>query len=129
MVAPVGTVQVYEYVPGSEGVAVTIAEVLEQTVGLFTVTPKIGLTIIVNVVLTAHCNGFGVNVYVVVARLFNAGDQDPTTPLIEVVGNAANVAPLHIGVIALNTGVKLGGETTTVIVALLEQKVAAGVKV
>ena len=129
MVAPVGTVQEYVYVPGSEGVAVTVAVVLEQTVGLLTVTPKIGLTIIVNVVLTAHCNRFGVNVYVVVARLFNAGDQTPTTPFIEVVGKAANVAPLHIGVIALNIGVKLGGETTIVIVELLEQKVAAGVKV
>ena len=107
----------------------TVAVVLEQTVGLFTVTLKIGLTIIVNVVLTAHCNGFGVNVYVVVARLFNAGDQTPATPLIEVVGKAANSAPLHIGVMALNIGVRLGGVTTIVIVTKLEQKVAAGVKV
>ena len=117
------------YVPGSVGVAIRVAVALEQTVGLFTVTPKIGLTIIVNVVLTAHCDGFGVNVYVVVARLFNAGDQTPTNPLIDVVGKGSRVAPLHIGVTALNIGVTLGGVTTIVIVTKLEQKVAAGVNV
>ena len=52
----------------------------EQTTGLFTVTPKTGLTIIDLVAVSAHCPGAGVNVYVVVARLFNAGDQVPVTP-------------------------------------------------
>ena len=39
----------------------------------------------------------GVNVYVVVAVLFGAGDQVPVIPLFEVVSNAVNNAPEHIG--------------------------------
>jgi hypothetical protein len=42
---------------------------------------------------------------VVVAVLFNAGDQVPLIPLLEVVGNAANVAPEHIGATAVKVGV------------------------
>ena len=57
----------------------------EQTVGLFTVTPKIGLTIIVKVVVSAHCAKLGVNVYVVVARLFKAGDYFETASIGRVV--------------------------------------------
>ena len=44
-----------------------------------------------------HWPGFGVKVYVVVAKLFNAGDHDPIIPFSEEVGNAVNVDPLHIG--------------------------------
>jgi len=39
--------------------------------------------------------------------LFKAGAHEPVMPLLEVVGNAANVAPEHIGVIAVNVGVTL----------------------
>ena len=39
--------------------------------------------------------------------LSNAGDQIPEMPLLEVVGNGANVAPEHIGAMAVNVGVTL----------------------
>jgi hypothetical protein len=40
----------------------------------------------------------------VVVVLFNAGDQVPVIPLLEVVGNADKVAPEQIGATALNVG-------------------------
>ncbi|AWI25266.1 hypothetical protein HYN49_04790 [Flavobacterium pallidum] len=49
------------------------------------------------VAVLAHCPADGVKVYVVVAVLFSAGDHVPATPLLEVVGNAAKVAPEQIG--------------------------------
>ncbi len=49
-----------------------------------------GLTTIVIVALEAHCAALGVNVYVVVAVLFIAGDHVPTFPFKDVVGNGAN---------------------------------------
>ena len=42
------------------------------------------------------------------AVLFSAGDQVPLIPLFEVVGNAAKVAPEHIGATAVNVGVTCG---------------------
>jgi hypothetical protein len=45
---------------------------------------------------------------VVVAVLFSAGDHVPVIPLFEVVGNAANVAPEHIGATAVKVGVTCG---------------------
>ena len=42
-----------------------------------------------------------------VAVLFNAGDQLPVIPLVEVVGNGAKVAPEQIGATAVNVGVML----------------------
>ena len=45
--------------------------------------------------------------YVVVVVLFNAGDQLPVIPLFDVVGNGANVAPVHIGATAVKVGVIL----------------------
>ena len=56
----------------------------------------LGLTMIVNVVVVAHCPTAGVKVYVVVAVLFNTGDQVPGIPLLEVVGNGANAVPEQI---------------------------------
>ena len=56
----------------------------------------------------AHCPVSGVNVYVVVAVLFNAGDQAPVIVLALVVdddGNACSAAPGHIGDTAVNVGV------------------------
>jgi hypothetical protein len=57
------------------------------------------LTVITIVVVVAHVGDaaeLGVNVYVVVAVLFNAGDHVPTILLVEVVGKALNVAPEQI---------------------------------
>ena len=49
--------------------------------------------VIVKVAVVAHCPAVGVNVYVVVAVLLIAGDQDPVIPLLDVVGSALIVAP------------------------------------
>ena len=65
----------------------------------------IRLTVMVNVCVVAHCPVSGVNVYVVVAVLSNAGDQLPVMPLVDVVGNAVNVSPEHIGDTGSNVGV------------------------
>jgi hypothetical protein len=51
----------------------------------------------------------------VVAVLFNAGDQVPVIPLIEVAGSAERAAPEQIGATAANVGVTFG---LTVIVPL-----------
>jgi hypothetical protein len=40
--------------------------------------------------------------------LLSAGAQVPVIPLLEVVGNADNVAPEHIGATAVNAGVTFG---------------------
>jgi len=56
-----------------------------------------GFTVMVMLVLVAHSPVFGVNVYCVVAVLFNAGDQVPLIKLVETKGNAANEAPEQIG--------------------------------
>ncbi len=56
-------------------------------------------TVITIVVVVAHVGDaveVGVNVYVVVAMLFKAGDQLPAILLVDVVGNALNVAPVQI---------------------------------
>ena len=45
--------------------------------------------------------------YVVVAVLLSAGVHVPVMPLFDVVGNAAIVAPEHIGATAVNDGVTL----------------------
>ena len=42
-----------------------------------------------------------------VVVLSKTGAQVPVMPLLEVVGNAVNVAPEHIGTIAVNVGVAL----------------------
>ena len=67
-----------------------------------------GLTTIVNVVVVAHCPAVGVKVYVVVAVLFSAGDQVPVIPSLDVVGNAASVAPEQMGATGVNVGVIFG---------------------
>ena len=87
-----------------------------------------GLTVIVIVAALAHCPAVGVNVYVVVAVLFNAGDQVPVIPLLEVVGKADNVAPEQIGETCVNIGVVVG-LTVIVIVAVLAHCPAVGVNV
>ena len=87
-----------------------------------------GLTVIVKVVVVAHCPAVGVNVYVVVAVLSSAGDQDPVIPLVEVVGNGASVAPEQIGATAVNVGVTFG-LTVIVKVVVVAHCPAVGVKV
>jgi hypothetical protein len=59
-----------------------------------------------------------VKVYVVVDVLFNAGDQVPVILFVEVVGKAANVAPLQIAATCVNAGVTFGF-TVIVIVAVV----------
>ena len=68
------------------------------------------------------------NVYVVVAVLFNAGDQVPVILFVEVVGNGAKVAPLQIGATCVNVGA-IFGFTVMVIVAVVAQSPAVGVNV
>ena len=71
---------------------------------------NIGLTVMVNAAVVAHCPAVGVNVYVVVAVLFNTGDQLPVigVALVDDVGSGDNVAPEQIGATALNVGVMFG---------------------
>ena len=88
----------------------------------------LGLTVIVNVVVVAHCPTVGVNVYVVVAVLSKAGAHVPVIPLFEVVGKAVNVVPEHIGATGLNVGV-IFGLTVIVNVAVVAHCPAVGVNV
>jgi hypothetical protein len=63
----------------------------------------------------------GVNVYVVVAILFKAGDQLPTILLLDVVGNALNVSPEQIDPICVKAGVVSGLTVTSVADEVAEQ--------
>ena len=87
-----------------------------------------GFTVIVNVVVVAHCPAVGVKVYVVVVVLLSAGAQDPVMPLVEVVGKADKVAPEQIGATALKAGVMFG-LTVMVNVVVVAHCPAVGVKV
>ena len=87
-----------------------------------------GLTVMVKVVVVAHCPPVGVNVYVVVAVLLSAGDHVPVIPSLDVRGNAFKVAPEQIGAIAVNVGVTLG-LTVMVNVVVVAHCPAVGVKV
>ena len=64
----------------------------------------------------------------VVAVLFNAGDQVPLTPFNEVVGKGDKLAPEQIGATALNVGVILL-LTVIVNVAVVAHCPAPGVNV
>jgi hypothetical protein len=63
-----------------------------------------GFTVIVIVVVVAHCPDAGVNVYVVVELLFKAGAQEPVKPLVDVVGRGESDVPEHIAFIWLKVG-------------------------
>jgi hypothetical protein len=63
------------------------------------------LTLIVIVAVEAHCPAVGVNVYVVVAALFKAGDHVPVMPLFDVVRSALKDAPEQIAGTCVNVGV------------------------
>jgi hypothetical protein len=80
-------------------------------------------TVIVIVDVVAHVGAavdVGVNVYVVVAVLFKAGDQLPEMLFADVVGNALNVAPEQIEATCVNVGV-VNGFTVIVIVVVVAQ--------
>ena len=132
-VAPVIAVPFFfhKYVKPVPAFAVNTTEPPEQNVvappAVIVAVGK-AFTTIASVVELAHCPAFGVNVYVVVAVLFNAGDHVPVTPLFEVVGNGLNVVPLQIGATAVNVGVTLG-KIVTPIVAIVAHCPALGVKV
>src|SRR5215204_2844255 len=92
---------------------------------------KVGVTCRVIVTLTiarmAHVLPVGVNVYVVVAVLFTAGDQVPAMPSFEV-GGSVMVDPLHTGAIGSKLGVTCG-VTVTLSVAVGGPLLPVGVKV
>ena len=60
--------------------------------------------------------------------MFKAGAQVPVIPLLDVVGNAVNVAPEQIGATAVNVGAILG-LTVIVNVVVVAHCPAVGVKV
>jgi hypothetical protein len=60
------------------------------------------------VAVEAHCPAVGVNVYVVVAVLSNAGDHVPVMLLFDVVGKAFKVAPEQMAATCVNVGVTIG---------------------
>ena len=66
--------------------------------------------------------------YNVVAVLFNTGDHVPVIPLVDVVGNAAIVAPEQIGATCENVGVTIGF-TVILKVVVVAHCPALGVKV
>jgi hypothetical protein len=61
-----------------------------------TLAERIGLTVIVIVSVEGHWPVVGLNVYVVVAVLFKAGDHVPVMLLFDVVGSVFNVSPEQI---------------------------------
>jgi hypothetical protein len=80
------------------------------------------LTVTVIVALVAHVgDAVGVNVYVVVVVLFNAGDQLPAMLLLDVVGNAFKAPPVQIAGVCVNVGVVNGFTVTEVVVEVAEQ--------
>ena len=87
-----------------------------------------GLTVMVKVVVVAHCPALGVKVYVVVAVLLSAGAHVPVIPLFDVVGNAVRVAPEQMGATAVKVGVTCG-LTVMVKVVVVAHCPAVGVKV
>ena len=86
--------------------------------------PGFGFTVMVSVVVLAHWPAVGVNVYVVVAVLFNAGLHVPVMPFNEAVGKVAKVAPEHMGGIKLKVGVMLPGEVIAAAAVLVHPLVS-----
>ena len=50
--------------------------------------------------------------------MFNAGDQVPAIPLLDVVGSAVRVAPEQIGATAVNVGVMFGFTVMVIVVVV-----------
>jgi hypothetical protein len=87
---------------------------------------KVGVTIgftvivIVTAVVETHCPSVGVNVQVVVAKLFKAGDHVPVIPLLEVVGKADNIAPKQMGATCVKVAVNIGFTTIVIVTTVVE---------
>ena len=81
------------------------AQIVVELAEIETLAGKFGLTLIDIELVDAHCPAVGVKVYVVVAVLFNAGDQVPVMLLFDVVGSAFKVAPEQIAAACVNVGV------------------------
>jgi hypothetical protein len=119
----------FEDVPGSDGTdppLQIVSDVPKVNVGVI-----FGLTVTVNVVLTAHCPAPGVKVYVAELVLLTvAGFHVPETPFDEVFGNEGTVPPEQTlsEVPKLNTGVVFD-PTVTLNVALTAHWPAVGVNV
>ena len=79
----------------------------------------LGFTGTVNCAVVPHSKFVGVNVYVVVVELFNAGDQVPTIPFNEVVGSAVVGNPKQNGTMGANVG--NDEELFTIIVSVIEK--------
>ena len=85
-------------------------------------------TVMINVVVVAHCPAVGVKVYVVVVVLSNAGDHVPVIPLVDVVGKGESEPPLQIAATAAKVGVTF--ELTVMVnVVVVAHCPASGVKV
>ena len=78
-----------------------------STTGFYVVV-TFGLTVMVNVVGTAHSDAAGEQVCVVVVGLTNAGANGPVIPLFEVVGKALELSPEQISATGVNVGVTFG---------------------
>jgi hypothetical protein len=88
-------------------------------------------TVMLSVVVVAHCPLSGVNVYVVVPVvevLITAGFHVPVIPLLDVVANAGAPEFWQSGPIAVNVGIT-GAVITTVMVVLVPHSPLLGVKV
>ena len=87
-------------VPPFVGVAVNVTDVPSQIVvelaAIEILAVSSGFTVMVIVAVEAHCPAVGVNVYVVVVVLSNAGDHVPVMLLFDVVGRAVKLAPEQI---------------------------------
>ena len=108
----------------------SVVSVAPEHIGATTLNVGVifGFTVMVKVVVVAHCPAVGVNVWVVVAVLFKAGVQVPVIPLVDVVGNGANTAPEQMGATALKVGVMFGF-TVIINVVVVAHWPAVGVKV
>ena len=67
----------------------------------------IGFTVMISVTIVADWPIAGVNVYVVVVVLSNAGVQVPMILLVDLIGNGDNVPPTQIAATGENVGVTI----------------------
>ena len=74
-----------------------------------------GFTTMVMFAVVAHCPALGVKVYVVVVVLVNAGLHVPVMLFVDVVGNAAKVAPEQMGATCVKVGT-IAPVTVTILV-------------
>ena len=105
-------------IPFNEVVGKAAMIVPAQTAGTgVNVGAVAGLTVMVRVVLAAHCPASGVNVYVVVVVLFKAGAHVPVIPFKEVAGKAAMIVPAQTAATGLKVGTIAAPEKVEIVVA------------